>query len=103
MAFLNQTVATITLTPLCTDVIGLSVGFGLLAAITCVTAAASYVYRITPSCPYCEKRISQAALRDHLLTCPKHLEFWSRKGGDLVHDTFVYVQRQSKAKTSIYT
>jgi hypothetical protein len=96
MAFLNQTgaVAT-TLVTHCPDVIGLSIGVGLLTVLVSVTAAASYLVRFTPLCPYCDERMSQAALRGHLLTCPKHLEFWSRKGGDLAPETLVYFQRPS--------
>ena len=100
MAFLNQTIAATTVVAATTAidpvVLGLSLGVGLLSVLLGVV----YRGRTIPLCPYCEQRIAQAALRGHLLTCPKHLEFWSRKGGDLISETRVYIQRPSPTMTS---
>ena len=74
-------VATVaTVATACTDVIGLGVGIGVMAVLTVTVTVASYLYRRTPTCPYCSALVAQPLLQEHLLTCPKHLEFWSRKG-----------------------
>ena len=80
MSVIANATVTATAIAVATDVIGLGVGIGVMAVLTVTVTVASYFYRRTPTCPYCSALVAQPLLQEHLLTCPKHLEFWSRKG-----------------------
>jgi hypothetical protein len=74
------------------DVIGLSVGMGLMAAVAIVTGVAAFLYR-RPStqvdCPYCSMKLDPVTVQEHLITCETHLKTWKMKGAD--GDSIVYV------------
>lgn len=74
------------------DVIGLSVGMGLMAAVAIVTGVAAYVYRrplTQVDCPYCSIKLDPVTVQEHLITCETHLKTWKMKGAD--GETVVYV------------
>uniref|UniRef100_A0A6C0AR37 Uncharacterized protein n=1 Tax=viral metagenome TaxID=1070528 RepID=A0A6C0AR37_9ZZZZ len=86
--------------PLCSEVIGMAVGMGLMAAVSIVTCASVYVYRIRSAaskCPYCDEQVGSEVLRDHLVGCPKHLEHWALKKGDLAGRSEVIYVRPDRA------
>jgi hypothetical protein len=81
------------------DVIGLSVGIGISLAIAIGSCAFAYVYRVKQPCPYCLSRMESSVLAAHLTTCPKHLEFWKRRGSE--NSSFVYLRPQSPPKDTM--
>jgi hypothetical protein len=86
--------------PLCSEVIGTAVGMGLMAAISIVTCASVYVYRvrrIASRCPYCDEQVGSEVLREHLAGCAKHLEHWALKKGDLAGRSEVIYVRPDRA------
>ena len=84
----------------CNEVIGMATGMGLMAAVSIVTCAWTYVYRvrrIASRCPYCDEQVGAEVLREHLAGCAKHLEHWALKKGDLAGTGQIIYVRPDRA------
>jgi hypothetical protein len=66
------------------EISGLSIGIGVLGAVSIVTCALSYLARLrqlrTATCPYCEQMFETDHIRTHLQTCEEHLKHYKANG-----------------------